>query len=173
MDGVSVKSATPRRTTIDHHVLREVCGHFVTGVTVVTTATEDGPAGVTINSFTSVSLTPPLVLFCIHEQSAIWAAVRRSGRFAVNILAEDQAELCRTFARRSTARFTEGSSRTAVTGSPILADALAYLDCEVTSAHRGGDHWIVVGEVLDTAVLRGGRPLTFFRRNHPRLERLP
>lgn len=152
--------------------MRAVCGNFITGVTVVTTSLDRKPVGVTINSFTSVSLTPPLILFCIHQDSTIRAALHRSGVFAVTILAEDQVDLCRNFARQSTARIADVGVRHAVTGAPVLRDGLAYLDCRVVTQHPGGDHWIVVGEVLATGLLRDGRPLTFFRNAHPRLEPL-
>jgi 3-hydroxy-9,10-secoandrosta-1,3,5(10)-triene-9,17-dione monooxygenase reductase component len=160
-----------RSSRIDHRLLRDVCGHFITGVTVITTLAEDGPLGATVNSFTSVSLDPPLVLFCIHGGSALWRALRRSAVFGVNILADDQAEVCRNFARRATASFGAAvRTRPGTTGAPIITNALAYLECVVVSQHPGGDHWIVVGEVRSLGVLRPAGPLTFFRSGHPRLE---
>lgn len=173
MDALNVRDQTVNSALVDDRRMRDVCRNFVTGVTVVTSSASDGPVGVTINSFTSVSLSPPLVLFCIHERSSVRDALAQSGGFAVNILAEDQAGLCRSFARRGTAKLADVRSRPGATGAPILTDGLAYLDCRVTSQHRGGDHWIVVGEVLDTGLLREGNPLTFFRNAHPRLEPLP
>lgn len=157
---------------VDQKEMREVCGQFITGVAVVTSSTEDGPVGITVNSFTSVSLSPPLVLFCIHHQSPVLPAILESGVFAVNILAEDQAELCHSFAKRATARFSDIKSVPGVTGAPILPEALAYLDCSVVSQHRGGDHYIIVGEAVGIGLLRPGNPLTFFRSAHPRLELL-
>jgi flavin reductase (DIM6/NTAB) family NADH-FMN oxidoreductase RutF len=170
MHGVNVLGQTPTNGRVDPRLMRSVCGEFVTGVTVVTSSTSEGPVGITINSFTSVSLYPPLVLFCIHEQSTILSTIQTSAVFAVNILAEDQLELCRTFARQATAQFTNVRSRPGLSGAPILTDALAYLDCGVIARHRAGDHWIVVGRVIDTDMLRAGNPLTFFRSSHPRLE---
>lgn len=172
MNQLDVGNTTQNRSPIDDGTMRAVCGNFVTGVTVVTTSLDGNPVGVTINSFTSVSLTPPLILFCIHQASTIRSALRRSGVFAVTILAEDQAELCRNFAKQTTARITDVMARPGRTGAPILLGGLAYLDCRVVSQHPGGDHWIVVGEVLDTGLLRDDRPLTFFRNAHPRLEPL-
>jgi len=154
----------------DERKLRHVCGHFPTGVAVVTSSAQYGPVGLTVNSFASVSLDPPLVLFCIHERSSVWRTIDETAAFVVNILAEDQADLCRRFARRASATFDGLRVRTGRGGAPILADSLAYLDCAVASRHRGGDHWIVVGAVRDVGVLRDGAPLTFFRSGHPRLE---
>lgn len=173
MSQLDVRNMTPKNSPIDDRTLRTVCGNFVTGVTVVTTSLGGQPVGVTINSFTSVSLAPPLILFCIHQDSTVQAALQEAGVFAVTILAEDQAELCRAFARQTTARITESMARPGHTGAPILLGGLAYLDCRMVSQHPGGDHLIVVGEVLDTGVLQEGRPLTFFRNAHPRLEPLP
>jgi flavin reductase (DIM6/NTAB) family NADH-FMN oxidoreductase RutF len=170
MNQLDVGNLTRNRSPVDDRTLRAVCGNFVTGVTVVTTSFEGNPVGVTINSFTSVSLSPPLILFCIHQESTVQAALRRSGVFAVTILAEDQAELCHSFAKQATARIADVMARPALTGAPVLLGGLAYLDCRVVSQHPGGDHWIVVGEVLDTGLLRDGKPLTFFRNAHPRLE---
>lgn len=168
MSGVTVEGDVDRK--VDGRAMREILGHFVTGVAVVTSPGRKGPVGVTVNSFTSVSLAPPIVLFCIHERSTVWTVLMRSQVFAVNILAEDQAEVCRNFARQRTALFNDVESRPGITGAPILLDALAYLDCEILSQHRAGDHWIILGKVLDTGVLRDGRPLAFFRSGHPRLD---
>ncbi|MFF3905072.1 flavin reductase family protein [Streptomyces sp. NPDC001848] len=145
----------------------------MTGVAVITfQGPEREPTGLTVNSFTSVSLTPPLVLFCVHRDSRALTAVRDVGAFAVNILAADQRELCRAFATRDTARCAGLAHRTGTTGSPVLADTLAYLDCRVHDMVPGGDHEIVLGEVVDLGLLREDPPLAFFRSSHPRLETL-
>jgi 3-hydroxy-9,10-secoandrosta-1,3,5(10)-triene-9,17-dione monooxygenase reductase component len=154
---------------IDQAEMRRVCGNFLTGVTVVTSAIGTEVAGVTINSFTSVSLSPPIVLFCIHQDSSAWKVIRRASVFAVNILAEDQAEICRNFSSRSTALYMGDEVRTAKTGAPILDGALAYLDCKIVTWHPGGDHIIVMGRVIDIGVMRDHSPLIFFRNSHPRL----
>lgn len=158
------------RGPVDPQLLRAVCGHYVTGVTVVTTKVGGHAYGLTINSFASVSLDPPLVLFCIHQKSSIRPLLRDVRVFAVNILAEDQEHLSRTFATRGVSRFDTVPSDTGVSGAPILSEALAYLDCEVRDEMDGGDHTIVLGEVVDLGVLRGdSNPLTFFRSLHGRL----
>ena len=153
-------------------MLREVCGRYPTGVAVVTCRGTGGaePVGVTVNSFTSVSLDPALVLFCMHKDSRALGAVEKVGAFAVNILAADQAGLCRAFARRDTAGFAGLPHGAGATGSPVLGDALAFLDCRLHTTFPGGDHVIVVGEVVDLGLLREEQPLTYFRSAHPRLE---
>ncbi|MFU8850836.1 flavin reductase family protein [Micromonospora sp. SL1-18] len=164
-------SSEPRPAPVDGWALREVCGRFLTGVAVITCQGQDGePVGLTVNSFTSVSLDPPLVLFCVHANSRALAAVRTAGAFAVNVLAADQAELCRAFAARETAVFSAVAHRPGPTGSPVIGDALAFLDCQVRDAFPGGDHEIVLGEVVGLGLLREERPLAFFRSVHPRLE---
>lgn len=170
---LTVSSTGERRTVpVEARVLREVCGHYPTGVAVITCGGAEGedPVGVTVNSFTSLSLDPALVLFCVHRDSRALAAVQGVGAFAVNILASDQAGLCRAFARRDTADFTELPHGPGATGSPVLSDALAFLECRLHAVFPGGDHVIVVGEVVDLGLLREEQPLTFFRSAHPKLE---
>ncbi|MFG2652120.1 flavin reductase family protein [Streptomyces sp. NPDC048436] len=172
MDSLIVsKSKEPRITSVDGGTFREVCGRFVTGVTVITCQGMDkDPVGLTVNSFTSVSMDPPLVLFCVHKESRALAAVRACGSFAVNILASDQAGVCRDFAARDSARFGELPHRPGSTGSPVIDGALAFLDCRLHAMFSGGDHEVVLGEVVDLGLLREEPPLAFFRSAHPRLE---
>jgi 3-hydroxy-9,10-secoandrosta-1,3,5(10)-triene-9,17-dione monooxygenase reductase component len=156
--------------SVDPRLLRSVCGHFVTGVTVVTSMVDNEPLGLTINSFTSVSLDPPLILFCLRQNSRVRDVLRQSKVFAVNILAEDQENVSRSFATWDAPRFSEVRSRPGFSGAPILDDALAYLDCRLVDEVDAGDHAIVLGEVLDLGVLRhDSHPLTFYRSAHGRL----
>ena len=143
---------------------RTVLGHFATGVTIIT-AMEDGePVGVAANSFTSVSLDPPLVLFCAAKQSSTWPRIRNVAKFCVNILAEDQEDVCRVFASPGADRFSRiGYQPSAATGSPQLHDVLASIDCETEQEVDAGDHIIVIGRVLHLGVLRHGEPLLFYR----------
>jgi 3-hydroxy-9,10-secoandrosta-1,3,5(10)-triene-9,17-dione monooxygenase reductase component len=168
METVTFGGASPNTGRhVDAKLFRAVCGQFVTGVAVVTTTINDEPVGLTVNSFTSVSLDPPLVLFCLHKRSGVVEVLRQTRRFAVNILADDQEEVCRTFAGKPGARFTGVPTRTARTGSPIFDHSLAYLDCAYLSETDGGDHTIVLGEVVDLGVIReAGNPLTYFRSAH-------
>lgn len=126
---------------------RRVLGHFPTGVTVVTAAGADGPEGMAIGSFTSVSLDPPLVMFCPGLESASWARMRPAGSFCVNVLGDHQAEVSRTFAAKSGDRFGAVSTRVEATGAPVIEGCLAWIDCTVHAVHDGGDHDIVVGRV--------------------------
>lgn len=153
-----------RVSRVDPNWLRNVLGCFVTGVAVVTVAGEFGPVGVTANSFTSVSLAPPLVLFCVANSSRSLEPIKRAKAFAVNILGKDQERVSRTFAAKIDNRFAEVATCVDTTGSPVLADALAFLDCEVAESFERGDHLIVLGEVVSGGVLKdGAEPLLFFR----------
>ncbi|WP_079032068.1 flavin reductase family protein [Streptomyces specialis] len=144
--------------------LRDVCGLFVTGVTVITSGTEEAAAGTTVNSFTSVSLDPPLVLFCLHNDSRLRAVVESTGAYAVNFLSGRQEKLARAFAGKSTAAITDVAHHASVTGVPVLSEALAFLSCRLVNAFDGGDHTIFVGEVVELGVPRQSQePLIFFR----------
>ena len=149
---------------------RQVLGHFATGVTVITTAGGDGPAGLAVNSFTSVSIDPPLVAFCVAQDSSTWPRIRARGWFCVNILSENQEDLCRVFAGRGRNRFEGVGWRAAGSGGPIIAGVLAWLDCAVEAEHVEGDHLIVVGRVHEMGVDHEGRPLVFYRGGYGRFE---
>ncbi|MEY9862707.1 3-hydroxy-9,10-secoandrosta-1,3,5(10)-triene-9,17-dione monooxygenase reductase component [Catenulispora sp. GAS73] len=149
---------------VDPRALRQACGQFLTGVTVVTSTDGEYPFGMTANSFTSVSLDPPMVLFCPHKDAKIRELIDQSGCFAINVLSEDQAELSRRFTHRVTVCFGDIPTRIGVSGAPLLDDALTYLDCRVVREIAAGDHTIVLGEVLDVGRTEpGARPLAFFR----------
>ena len=149
---------------------RQVLGHFATGVTVVTASAGDQPVGLAVNSFTSVSLDPPLIAVCIASVSSTWSLVREAGAFCVNILGEDQEALCRAFAARGPKRFAGVGYEPARSGAPILAGVLAWVDCSIEAEHQAGDHVIVVGRVRDLAVSREHRPLIFYRGGYGRFE---
>lgn len=147
---------------------RMVLGHFATGVTVVT-AFDAEPVGLAVNAVTSVSLDPPLVLFCAANDSSTWPRVARAGTFAINVLSEHQEDVCRVFAQPGADRFTRvGWNPTGGTGSPLLHDALAYVDCTVEATHPGGDHTICVGRVVGLGVLSDDGPLLFYRGGYGR-----
>jgi 3-hydroxy-9,10-secoandrosta-1,3,5(10)-triene-9,17-dione monooxygenase reductase component len=148
---------------------RRVLGQFATGVTIITAMDGDEPAGVAANSFTSVSLDPPLVLFCVGRSSTTWPRVERARKFAVNILGEHQEELSQLFAMKGADRFGRVAWHLGVGGSPVLHDVLAYLDCEFWAEYDGGDHIIVVGRVLDLGVDHDAGPLVFFQGKYGRL----
>lgn len=141
---------------------REVLGHLPTGITIITADTPGGPNGMTANSFTSVSLDPPLVLFCPAKRSCTWPQLRRGGRFCVNILAAHHEDLCRQFAMRGGDRFAGVQFHQRLAG-PALDDAVGWLDCELEVEHDAGDHLIVVARVLDLSADAAVRPLIFHR----------
>jgi flavin reductase len=154
---------------------RKALGAFATGVTVVTTHGEDHAYGMTANAFSSLSLDPPLVLVCARSGAAGTEHICRNRVFAVNVLAAHQEPISRYFASESRPRgrdaFAEIEHRRGLTGSPILADVAASMDCRLYSAQEAGDHHILVGEVLDLEVDGALEPLLFhggrYRRVRP------
>lgn len=139
-------------SSIDPMTFRQVLGHFPTGVTVVTGLDGSGaPQGLTIGSFTSVSLDPPLVGFLPGMNSTSWPAIAESGSFCVNILGADQADLCWKFAKEAEGRFEGIGWVPAPTGSPILPGVVGWIDCDVEAVHEMGDHWFVLGRVRELA----------------------
>lgn len=148
---------------------RQVLGHFPTGVTVVTAMTDDGPAGMAIGSFSSVSLDPPLVLFCPQKTSGSWNRIKGSGSFCVNILAEDQEDVSRVFASKSDDKFAEIGWKHSGNGAPRITGVLAHIDCDIHEVLDGGDHDIVLGLVTALDVSHEGGPLVFFRGGYGRV----
>ncbi len=148
---------------------RRTCARFATGITVITARDENGhPHGMTVNSFSSVSLDPPLVMVSIDLRNAILGHFLTSPHFAVNVLAEDQEGLSRRFASASENRFHGVEWRAAESGAPLLAGALAYLECAVTKVMEIGDHSVLIGEVRH-AEYRDGRPLLFYESSYRKL----
>lgn len=146
-------------------------GHFCTGVVVVTGLSDGEPVGFTVQSFTSVSLDPPLVTLCPARSSATWPRLRSAGTFCANVLTDDQEATGRVFATTGGERFRGlGWRPSPATGSPLLDGVLAWVDCRIEAEHDGGDHLIVVGRVLDLGVGSGGRPLLFYRGGYGRFE---
>ena len=110
-----------------------------------------------------MSLDPPLVLFCASKDSSTWPRIEAAGKFTVNILNEHQEDICRVFATKGADRFSRIGWRPSAGGSPILHDALAYIDCTIRDQHEAGDHLIVVGLVQELGVLGDEGPLIFYR----------
>ncbi len=137
-------------------IYRDTIGHFATGVTVVTSSGPDGPAGMTTNAVTSVSLDPLLLLVCFDHSSRTLDVVRESGRFGVNILSRDDEQVAAVFASKALAleKFEAitgelpGPGWTAAHGVPVLASALAWIACDVRELRDAGDHTIGIGEVV-------------------------
>ncbi len=141
---------------------RRACSLWATGIAILTTTDPAGvPHGMTANSFTSVSLSPPLVLFCLDERAALLPHMAPGVQVAVNILAEEQAELSSRFARKSEDRFENLSWQPGSLGAPVLAGALAVFECSLTQVIPAGDHRIVVAHV-HSVEWREGRPLLYF-----------
>ncbi|WSQ15564.1 flavin reductase family protein [Streptomyces sp. NBC_01231] len=143
------------RAPVDQTEFRRVLGTFATGVTVVTappagpgTSPDSSPAGFACQSFSSLSLDPPLIAFMVGRTSTTWPRIARAGVFCVNVLSAGQGELCRAFAVRGADKFAGVEHTPApVSGSPRLTGALAWIDCTIHAVHTGGDHLIVVGRV--------------------------
>ncbi|MET9819508.1 flavin reductase family protein [Streptomyces sp. NPDC006355] len=152
----------PAKTEISDTRFREVLGHYCSGVTVITAIDGDVPVGFACQSFQSLSLNPPMVTFSPARTSTTWPRIQRAGRFAANVLAKGQDVLCRQFATSGGDKFSGVDWRPGLSGAPLLAGALAWVDCEITEVLEGGDHVIVIGRVLDLAA-DGGSPLLFFR----------
>ena len=161
-------------TAFDPAEFRRVLGHYPTGVTVVTAVSDGDPVGLAIGSFGSVSLEPPLVMFCPGKSSNSWPAIEASGSFCVNVLAEDQADVSSLFAGRDVDKFATISWDTRATGSPVIEGCLAWIDCTIEMVHEAGDHWIVVGRVADLGVDRpDDAPLIFFKGGYGGVRRPP
>lgn len=142
---------------------RQVLGHFPTGVCVVAGSHQDRAVGLAIGSFFSISLEPPLVGFCAARTSSTWPKLREAGSFCINILADDQEGVSRVFASKEADKFAGIGWERSPFGSPRIAGALAWIDCELSVVHEAGDHDIAVAAVHDLQVEREGNPLVFFR----------
>jgi flavin reductase (DIM6/NTAB) family NADH-FMN oxidoreductase RutF len=148
---------------IEKNQLRQVMGHFVTGVTIITTFTKAGQIqGLTANAFTSVSLEPPLLLISVDKKAESWPAFEESRVFTVNILANDQEALSRKFAVSGGNKFEGVAYRIGANGAPILDGTLAYIECTLYAAYDGGDHSIYLGEIQQAEITEG-KPLVFYR----------
>lgn len=148
---------------------RQVLGHVPTGVAVVAAMTEEGPAGLVVGTFMSVSLDPPLVGFLVAETSTSWPRLEPVGRFAVSVLGEDQTEVSRVFSTSGGDKFAGIDWRESELGQPILGDSLAWFDCTLEGVEPAGDHKLVLGRVSDMWVRSQGRPLIFCHGTYQRL----
>lgn len=157
---------------LDVAEFRRAMGHFATGLAIVTSVGPAGPVGLVVNSFTSVSLQPPLVLFCAAETSTTWPVVEEAGVFCINVLAHTHEELAGHFFRKHPDRFAQATWRTAASAAPVLDDAVMWLDCSVHEVHPAGDHVIVVGRVLSFGLgeapsdVQQPGPLLFYQGNY-------
>ncbi|WP_327098169.1 flavin reductase family protein [Nocardia vinacea] len=160
MDTTTVEADAPAGDPADY---RRVLGHVPTSVAVVTAAGRSGPVGMTIGSFTSVSLDPPLVAFFIGSSSRTWPHLYRASRFGVNILGHNQSAVCRAFARPSAERFDEVGWSASASGVPLLDEAIVALECSRFKVDLIGDHYQVVGRVESLELRASEPPLIFLR----------
>jgi flavin reductase (DIM6/NTAB) family NADH-FMN oxidoreductase RutF len=155
------QAAQPAGKHFDRRDYRSALGQFATGVTIVTARAKDGHRiGLTVNSFTSVSLDPPLVLWCLSRQATDFAHFHAASRFAVNVLSVRQHHHSRQFATTLADKFTGVESEDASDGSPLLKGATAHFICRVAGRFEGGDHVIILGEVEEYH-WNAGEPLVF------------
>ena len=156
-------------TTIEQQHFRRVCSKYATGIAILTVLDSRGaPQGMTANSFTSVSLSPPLILVCIDRQTSILSSFKPGTRFGVNVLQEEQKELSTWFSRSGHDRFSGIAWSAGETGAPLLQGMLATIECEVTQMIEAGDHVIVIGAALH-ATWREGQPLVYFNSSYQSL----
>jgi len=150
---------------------RDVLGRFASGVTVVTSMSGDEPIGMTCQSFCSVSLNPPLVLFSPAKTSRAWPRIRQSGSFCVNFLGADQSDLSNQMASRGEDKFAGVAWKpSTVTGSPVLEGIVGYVDCDVHAVYEAGDHYVVIGAVKELHGSDVDDPLLFFEGRYRRPE---
>jgi len=162
--------------TVDASAFRRAMGSFPTGVTVVTVVSADGNMhGITVNSFSSVSLDPTLVLVCLNQASPGVGLIERAGAFVVNVLSAGQRDISRWFANRyrppGSAMFDGVPFEPGVRGCPVLVDATASFDCRLRQSHRAGDHLIVLGEVVALVHRPQLEPLIFHAGTYKSLDR--
>jgi flavin reductase (DIM6/NTAB) family NADH-FMN oxidoreductase RutF len=156
--------------SFDPRTFRNALGCFPTGVTIVTTLGGDSlPVGVTVSSFTSVSLSPPLVLFCLDDRNSGLEAFRRCSHFSINVLSEEQRELSHRFSSRKTDKWKGLTYETWSSGVPILRECLANFECTMFAEHDGGDHRIFVGRVVRMAYSTVEKPLVYWRGDYAEL----
>ena len=151
------------RVTPDSVEFRRVLGHYPTGVCAVTAAGESRPIGMIVGSFTSVSLSPPLVAFFPDRRSTSWPLIAQAGRFCVNVLSERQQDVCRALSSRVPDKFEGVPYRVTDTNLPILEGVVAWIDCELYAVHEAGDHFIAIGEGCAMGVEHPHSPLLFLR----------
>lgn len=153
--------------SIEPRELRNIFGTFATGVTVITMPTKEGAWGMTANSFSSLSLDPPLILVSVDKSTRTHEHMLAAGVWAVNILAGDQEKVSRIFAMKdqNEERTMVGTPhRPGTTGAPIIGGCLSYLECRTYATYEGGDHTIFLGEIEDARIVQPhGQPLLFFK----------
>ena len=155
---------------MDHNLLRRACAQFTTGVAVASALDQEGlPHGMTINSFTSVSLDPPLVLISVDITSKLLPLFEQSGEYGLSFLGQEQQDVSARFARRGENRLDGTRWAAGSTGLPLIPGALAHLECRIVNTVRAGDHALLIAEVI-SADIQGGKPLVYFGSGYRSLE---
>jgi flavin reductase (DIM6/NTAB) family NADH-FMN oxidoreductase RutF len=150
--------------SIDPAIFRQVLGAYPTGVCVVSALDSTGkPVGMVVGTFTSVSLEPPLVGFLPDKKSSTWPQIAAAGHFCVNVLASDQQEICRQLAAKGPEKFIGVDFAISEHGLPVIANAIAKVECSIHSITDAGDHYFVLGNVLGLEHTREGDPMLFYR----------
>jgi 3-hydroxy-9,10-secoandrosta-1,3,5(10)-triene-9,17-dione monooxygenase reductase component len=172
--------SAPQRTMtdafeIDPRSFRQALGNYASGITIITGADEQGPAGFTCQSFYSVSTEPPLISFSVMKTSTTYPRIQRTGSFAVNVLAHAQNHVSDQFARTGTDKWAGIEWRHTGAGNPVLEGALLWLDCDIWAEHDAGDHLIVLGRVREISALDqpSAGPLLYFKGRYRLLETEP
>jgi 4-nitrophenol 2-monooxygenase / 4-nitrocatechol 4-monooxygenase, reductase component len=163
-------TGTSRSRRLTSEEFRDVIGHFASGVTVITVSVNGRPHGTTASAVTSLSLQPPMLLVCMSRESATGRAMASAGAFAVNILGEDHGELATRFARKGGDKFAGVELTDGEQGHPLLANAIAQLECRVTEQVAAGTHVVFIAEVEAATARPGAPPLAYFRGRFGRLE---
>ena len=156
---------------IDPQAMRNTMRLWASGVSVVTTASNDQRGGLTVSSFSSLSLQPPMILVCLHKDSHAIPLIDESGIFGVSILNAEQEDISDRFAGRiplehDSQRFDGVSTFTAVTGAPLIEGAIGWVDCKVALRHDGSTHWIYIGEVVAAGSIPDQSPLLYYDRSY-------
>lgn len=152
--------------------LRNALGTFATGVTIITTVTGDGERiGMTVNSFSSVSLDPPLILFSVSRNAYSLGSLLETGRYMINVLSEEDREVSTRFAKALSEKWAEVDFRRGPGNLPVLESALSRFECELHVHHEAGDHVVLICRVIDFEVHRTARPLLFFQGKYHELHR--
>ena len=159
---MALPAPAPTASAPDPRSFRDALGRYATGVALVTAAPDGEPAGLIVNSLTSVSLEPPLVSFSPARSSLTWSRMRRARHFGVNVLGSPHEQFAIRASAAGADRFAGLDWERGRTGVPLLTDALAALECEIVAEHPAGDHWIVVGRVDDLRISPIDEPLLFF-----------
>jgi flavin reductase (DIM6/NTAB) family NADH-FMN oxidoreductase RutF len=169
----AVSNNNKNMTTFDQKEFRKTLGTFATGITVVTAMHENSvPVGITVNSFTSVSLDPPLILWCLDNEAESYKVFANCKNFAIHILHQEQEAISQTFATKGSDKFSGLEWETGELGSPILKDCASYFQCETETSYEGGDHIILLGRVKAVQTNADKQPLIYHASNYHSLKAL-